>query len=145
MNDNTVFRFDKLQDSLTGKNLESAKKELFEIMLKFQPYIRKNNLRVKIDGYRGSIKHLDQGVIETRYKKYETLPKRRAETVKSIIEGLAQNPMNKLSGKDLQDWRKDMSKLHIQTEKHPLESKEEALAHGKNRLRVEVNAWLQYD
>lgn len=50
MNDNTVFRFQQLKDNLSGRSLDDAKIILFEIMLKFKPYIRRNNLKVKIDG-----------------------------------------------------------------------------------------------
>jgi hypothetical protein len=38
-----------------------------------------------------------------------------------------------------------MSGLVIQTEGHPLEDAKDVKAHGKNRLRVEVNVWLHYD
>lgn len=59
MNDNTVFQFNQLKDTLSGNALNDAKIILFEILHKFKPYIRRNNLRVKIDGYRGLIKSLD--------------------------------------------------------------------------------------
>lgn len=38
-----------------------------------------------------------------------------------------------------------MRGLQIETAGHPLEDDKDVKAHGKNRLRVEVNAWLHYD
>lgn len=94
MNDNTIFRFNQLQDSLSGKALSDAKGVLLDIMRKFKPYIRKNNLRIKIDGYRGFIEGLDGARSNSGSLKYRDLPKRRAERIKSLIEELAQNPVN---------------------------------------------------
>jgi hypothetical protein len=142
MNDNTIFKFNSLQDSLSGKALDHAKVVLLDIMHKFKPYIRRNNLRIKIDGYRGVIKGLDGTNASIGALKYRDLPKRRAERIKSLIEELAQNP---LRGINRQEWRREMSGLVIQTEGHALEDQKDVEAHGKNRMRVEVNVWLHYD